>query len=86
MPKYTYEKDDFWSSDPLLTTFQAAAHLGVPRQTLSVWRSRKPPTGPAHIRIGRFIHYRLSDLDYWLDQQRIKPAGSINEKLPPWQR
>ncbi len=75
MPRYDYTREDFWDSDPLLSTFQAADYLGVPRQTLSVWRSRKPPTGPAHMRVGKHVRYRLSDLDAWLDRQRTDPLA-----------
>ena len=40
---------------PLLSTFEAAAYLGVPRQTLAVWRSRDARHGPAYIHVGRHI-------------------------------
>jgi len=65
---------DDWNADPLLTTEQTADYLGVPRQTLAVWRCRKPPFGPAHMRVGRYIRYRASDINAWLDNQRIDPA------------
>lgn len=53
----------------------AAAHyLGdLPVRTLESWRYRN--TGPAYFRVGRRIRYRVADLDSWLEEQRITPAG-----------
>jgi hypothetical protein len=59
---------------PLLDTYQAAAYLGVPRQTLAVWRTRHHPTGPAWVRIGRHIKYRQEDLDTYIHTHRITPG------------
>ena len=69
--------DDPWNADPLLTTYQTADYLGVPRQTLAVWRSRRPLVGPAHMKVGRYIRYRLSEIDAWLDSQRTDPAALV---------
>ncbi|MDR2565907.1 MAG: helix-turn-helix domain-containing protein [Bifidobacteriaceae bacterium] len=56
---------------PLLSTYQAAEYLGVPRQRLAQWRCAKPPKGPAFIVVGRFVKYKRTDLDSWIDAQRV---------------
>lgn len=51
----------------LLTNDQAAALLGLSPETLPVWRVRG--RGPQHIKVGRLVRYRESDLQAWLDAQ-----------------
>ncbi|MDR1441881.1 MAG: helix-turn-helix domain-containing protein [Bifidobacteriaceae bacterium] len=63
--------DDLPLASPLLSTYQAADYLGVPRQTLAQWRCAKPPKGPAFVVVGRFVKYKRADLDSWIDAQRI---------------
>ena len=55
----------------LLSTFETADYLGVPRQTLAMWRSHA--TGPVFIRVGRHIKYRRTDLDAWIDTCAVHP-------------
>ena len=54
----------------LLSTFEAAEFLGVPRETLAVWRMRK--TGPRYSKIGRHVKYRQADLDAWVEAHTIQ--------------
>lgn len=53
---------------PLLTTAQAAEHLGLRPQTLRKWRVTGD--GPQYIRLGDSprarVAYRREDLDRWL--------------------
>lgn len=49
----------------LLTADQAAEYLAVRVQTLANWRTTGK--GPAFVRIGRLIRYRLSVLDSWIE-------------------
>ena len=63
-------------SSPLLDTFEAARYLGVPRQTLAVWRTHNKRCGPPYIRLGRHIKYRRTDLDAWIDTQAVHPHNS----------
>lgn len=49
----------------LLTAEQAAEYLHVQTQTLANWRTEG--RGPAFVRIGRLIRYRLEVLDKWID-------------------
>lgn len=57
---------------PLLSTFEAADYLNVPRQTLAVWRHHR--TGPVYVRVGRHVMYRRNDLDAWIDAQAVHPG------------
>jgi len=57
----------------LLSTFQAADYLGVPRETLAVWRMRK--TGPRYSKIGRHVKYRQADLDAWVESHTIRTGA-----------
>ena len=45
----------------------AAARLGVTAETLANWRWRGE--GPRHIRVGRRVRYRLTDLAEYLDER-----------------
>jgi excisionase family DNA binding protein len=64
------------TSDPLLTTIQAAEYLGVQPQTLAVWRSQKR-YGIPYIRVGAYIRYRQSALDQWLASRTVAPACAV---------
>lgn len=51
----------------LLTPQVLAEGLGVPVQTLYVWRTKG--AGPRAIKVGRHLRYRRSDVEAWLDAQ-----------------
>jgi len=56
----------------LLSTQAAADYLGLVKGTLENWRTAG--LGPPYIRVGpRAIRYKLSDLDAWLEQGRVRP-------------
>jgi hypothetical protein len=63
------------SSEPWLTTKQAAKYLGYKEKTLSNWRTEK--VGPRYYGRRHLIRYRRSDLDHWLE------AGQ-RDSLPSW--
>jgi hypothetical protein len=54
--------------NPLLTEREAGAKLKKPPRTLEGWR--RFGTGPAFLKLGRNIFYRLSDIEAWLAAQR----------------
>lgn len=54
-----------------MTTREAAAFLGSTNATLESWRHRR--RGPAFIRQGRSIRYRLADLIKFQEQNLIRP-------------
>ncbi len=55
-------KPGLWSSD------QVAAFLGVPLQTLYVWRHRG--VGPRAFKVGRHLRFDPAEVRYWLESQR----------------
>jgi excisionase family DNA binding protein len=61
------------SFENLLNTAEAAEQLRVKKQTLENWRLRGE--GPAFIKVGRRVFYRLSALDAWLTG-RIRTSTS----------
>jgi excisionase family DNA binding protein len=58
------------SQTELLTTSEAALYLGVTKRTLAAWRSIKRYSIP-HIKVGRLVRYRYSDLDEWLISRTV---------------
>lgn len=59
----------------LLSRAEAAAYLGVKPQTLAVWFSTKRYPLPL-VKIGRYVKYRLSDLDAFINANRRLVTGS----------
>lgn len=55
------------TDDPLLTPVDVAKYLGVPPATVYAWRYRG--VGPRSIKVGRYLRWRRSDVDAWLDQR-----------------
>jgi excisionase family DNA binding protein len=53
--------------EPLLSTTDLAAELGIPEATLANWRSQR--VGPGFLRVGRHVRYRRVDVDRWIEQQ-----------------
>ena len=56
------------------TTGQAAEHIGVKPQTLSVWRCTGREKIP-YTKVGRKVLYRIEDLDAWLESRRFSHTG-----------
>ncbi len=46
---------------------ELATYLEVPINTLYRWRHRGE--GPTGFRVGRYVRYRSSDVDRWIQQQ-----------------
>ncbi len=62
-------------NDPLLTTNQLAAELGVHPVTLAQWRL-VDGKGPPFVKVGSSVRYRRGDVDEWLrDKTRIGTRG-----------
>ncbi|GAA3172752.1 hypothetical protein GCM10010531_27850 [Blastococcus jejuensis] len=57
--------------NPLAATPEVAAYLGVPVQTLYVWRTKSE--GPRAVRVGKHLRYRWSDVDAWIESQSDRP-------------
>lgn len=56
---------------PLAQTPEVAAYVGVPVQTMYVWRTKG--VGPRAIRVGKHLRYRWSDVEAWLEEQADRP-------------
>ena len=50
---------------------EAAQKLGVAVQTLRNWRCNR--RGPAYIKLGRSVRYRIEDILDFIDKHRIDP-------------
>jgi hypothetical protein len=49
----------------------AAEKIGVAVQTLRNWRHQR--RGPAYLKLGRSVRYRLDDLNKFMENNRIDP-------------
>jgi len=47
---------------------------GIPERTIYNWRQRNE--GPPAYKIGKYLRYRRSDVENWLDSRRDSKAGS----------
>ncbi|MGN7977382.1 helix-turn-helix transcriptional regulator [Microbacterium sp. 22195] len=61
--------------DPLLTPDEVASILGVEVQTLYKWRTLKPAYGPAAIKVGKYLRWKSSTVQAWIDAQG--PASNV---------
>lgn len=66
-------EDTTYSVSPLLTPSELATILQVPVKTLTAWRYHG--TGPVWVRVGRYIRYRPSDVQSWLDSQVLREVA-----------
>lgn len=57
------------SADDLLTAQELAEYLKVPVDTVYDWKYRG--VGPQPIRVGRWLRYRWSDVQTWLNEQEV---------------
>ncbi|MEU3273549.1 helix-turn-helix domain-containing protein [Saccharomonospora sp. NPDC006951] len=54
-------------SSKLLTIDDLADYLSIPKNTLYQWRTKG--YGPPGKRVGKYVRYRESDVDTWVEQQ-----------------
>jgi hypothetical protein len=59
--------------DELMYRTAAADYLKTPPTTLAQWAYRG--IGPEFFKVGRRVLYRKSELDRWLDSQRVVPGA-----------
>ena len=62
---------------PLLTPREAATWLRSKERTLERWRHQR--MGPAFVRVGRHVVYRLEDLQAWVERQTNQADGATSE-------
>ena len=58
--------------DRCLKTDELAKYLGMSAKTLKTYRA--DGLGPAFVKIGRMVRYRLSDVNKWRDSRVYDPA------------
>lgn len=61
----------------LLTAKQAARYLSISTKWLA--NQRWQGTGPKFIRVGGAVRYRASDLEQFLEEAVVQPAGESRE-------
>lgn len=59
---------------PLLTAAQVAVMLGVSGRTVEDWRATKRG-GPAWIKIGKLVRYRLNAVENYLERNTHTPTA-----------
>ena len=57
------------TSSEFYTVEELAAYLNVPVQTVYQWNS--VGVGPGYYRIGKYVRYRKSEVEDWLDDRRV---------------
>ncbi len=62
----------------LLTRQEAAAYLGLAKQTLAVWASTGRHAMP-FIKLGRTVRYRKSDLEAYLAARTVTHVGESDQ-------
>ena len=62
--------------DRCLKTSDVAEYLGLSAKTLKTYRA--DGLGPAFVKIGRMVRYRLSDVKKWRDSRVYNPAENKN--------
>ena len=60
----------------LLNEPEAAAYLGLAPRTLQSWRVRG--RGPAYIKAGARVLYRVIDLERWVEAHRRDPEAQAH--------
>lgn len=55
-----------------LSVDDLANRMGVPVDTIYLWNSKG--VGPAYMRVGRHVRYRLRDVERW-EQSRLVTTG-----------
>lgn len=57
-------------TEPLYAPPVVADHLGLSVQALALMRHEG--NGPAYVKLGRRVRYRMSDVEAWLDANTVK--------------
>ena len=61
----------------LLTAKQAARYLSISTKWLA--NQRWQGTGPKFVRVGGAVRYRVTDLEQFLEEAVVQPAGESRE-------
>ncbi len=60
-------------SNAFLDTRQASDFLGLKKNTLEVWRVQG--RGPAFVKLGRSIRYRMADIEEFVKKQTVRSTS-----------
>ncbi|BBH15764.1 hypothetical protein Back2_00510 [Nocardioides baekrokdamisoli] len=60
---------------------EAAELLGLSRETLMAWRSRRPGYGPPYVKMGKSVRYRRKDLLDWMEA-RVDRGERTTVRIP----
>ena len=61
-------------TEPLYAPPTVAEHLGLSVQALALMRHEG--TGPAYVKLGRRVRYRMSEVEAWLDSNTVKTGDA----------
>ena len=61
----------------IMTPSEASAYLKISVITLAGWRRKN--VGPKFIRTGRHIKYSRTDLDNYLEYNKVDTSGTLDE-------
>ena len=64
------------SETQVLSDIEAAKILGLSPSTLRKWRTGRPCRGPAFLRMGRRVGYRVADIEAWAADQVVSTCDS----------
>ena len=56
----------------------AAPMIGVEPETLKLWRRKG--IGPAYVKFGNRVRYRVSDIEAWLDAHTVTPRPAAPQR------
>lgn len=62
------------STEPLYSPPPIAEHCDLSVQALALMRHEG--TGPAYVKVGRRVRYRMSDVEAWLDAHTVTTSES----------
>jgi excisionase family DNA binding protein len=71
-------------SETLMSRAELSEYLGIPQRTLDDWALRR--VGPRYAHVGRFVRYRRSDVDAWVESNVIDhepPANRSRRRKTP---
>lgn len=74
---------DYAHKNALMTEVEVAQHLKLAINTLQNWRSQDPSRGPAFVKLGRAVRYRLEDVEAYIRcgrQSGVEEAGAAPSK------
>lgn len=75
--------EGFEDLEGLVGITDVAALLGVP----SSWIYERTATGAIpHYRVGRYVRFRISEIDQWLAQHSVGPKQGTKRDGTPWER